>query len=799
MVTLPELDSYSDSTRERFSNYSSVYALYLKHLDRPANNLSDEIRKAKHRHWLKCALASFTEAETTENICRYWSQETEELLKRAWDHCVPDSDQVALLAFGKLGSFELNLSSDIDIVFVKENGCQIENLQASIQHFIKLVGENTSFGFAYRVDTNLRPGGNQSPLVPSKQNFYNFYDEYLEAWHRLSFIRMRPLFKKNKLSEDILSYCQKRCFPRRLDFSVIDEIKSIRSKINFQWRKAHEPFDIKIHPGGIRDIELYIHSLQVIYGGRNPVARIAMISPALKALVEVGVLKESDAEVLHEHYWRLRKLENMIHIRDDQHTYLAVAKTLAAIDSPELSEAALLKIFDSTEKRLGDFFVPPEAPNEKAILDEKGFSAESRRAIEKIESLDSPSMKKQGVHGLKRQILQRYIGHVQEIALDVDLSIQIFQDFIFAIKSKTSVFHLLARNPALLENLAWLFSISPYVGQILCRRPELIDSFALGQVVIQSDDDTETLWENLVDYKLLGQLVAIIYLIKSKDTQKYFHQLSEQADFIVSQLQQHLNKSANNRDIEVLCLGKWSGRELGIQSDLDFVFLTEGLPTPEQVKLARRMITLLTNRSNAGRLYDIDLRLKPNESAGPLILEKERFFKFIRSEAQPWQKQAYLRSRLINENNFYFTKHFNDLRISVEESKKLEELHGKILTHPSERMIDVKTCRGGLIDTEFSIQRHVLLQSVAPKNSSTQELLKCCNQAEVWSQTVLQNYDFLRMFEQIFQICNASSSTKVSIKNHNLERVSKILNSPDVFEKLRVTVLAQSELLKSLA
>lgn len=798
MVTLPSLESYSDKTLGEAKKYSPVIQQYLHQLSRKPSNYSDQVRIKKHGHWLECALATFTKQASPEEVCLFWSQKTDELLKDVWNHHDIPTKDVSLLCFGKLGSNELNLSSDIDIVFVRSNLSDGPSINTKVKAFIKTLSENSSFGFAYRVDLDLRPGGNNSPLVPTKKHFYNFYDEYLEAWHRLSFVRMRPLFNEGKLNEDLLSYCQKRSFPKRLDFSVIQEIKNVRSKIAFQWRKAQEPLDLKLHPGGIRDIELYIHSLLVIYGGRNPELKVSRMNAAITELAKVQAIGSNEEKFLREFYWKLRKIENLIHIKEDQHTYLLQKNTIEQLSQFNISESSLINELKESEKIIESFFQDHEPDKTSQPINLETFNDSSQKAIAQIRNLKSTSIKKHGIEQLKEEILAYYIHETEKISIDQDLAIQAFRDFILAIKSKSSIFHLLSRHKELLTDLAWLFSISPFVGQLLCRRPELIDSFALRQVAIDKNGDLEALWENLIDYKMLGQLMAIIHLFKKSDAPGYFRQLSEQADFIVQELLSRLSQQQKSAPLEVLTLGKWSGFELGIRSDLDFVFLSEQEPDMAQIKVARRVMTLLTSRSNAGRLYDIDLRLKPNENAGPLILHKPAFFDFIANKAEHWQKQAYLRSRLIGTNGFYLKQHFNLLRLNDEEIAQLDAIHDRLLSRPTSSLIDVKSNYGGLIHTEFTIQKLYLKQSQPPQKTSTLHLAESLDIESNIKRELKSNYNFLRKFEQILQICNDSSSTKVSPTSSGLSRIAKVMGDDDIFNSLARVIDEQWHILKSL-
>lgn len=798
MVTLPELDTYSQTEKEALSRHSPIFHHYYGLLKRKPISFSDKIRIEKHQSWLKCALATFTKKVSTEEVCLFWTQESEKILQQTWSECDLGDQSVCLLGFGKIGSRELNLSSDIDIVLVRSNDSDSTSINRNVKKFISLLSEKTAFGFCYRIDLDLRPGGDLSPMVPTKENFFSYFNEYLEAWNRISFIRMRPILGDKVLGKQLADYCQPLAYPRRLDFSIIQEIKSIRSKINIQWRRANEPLDIKLCPGGIRDIELYIQSLQVIYGGKEPLLQTSSITDALSKLQQIGALKNEEKDFLCQFYWQLRSIENLIHVSEDIHTYRLEPRFWESAGETGTSSSELNLNLEKSHKIVSDFFDVAGAQTPQVAFDIASLSKSSQKAIHDIQNLKSHSLKKSQTDELKNRILNQFLEHLESLALDRELALQSFRDFIFSIKSKSSIFHLLDRYPKLVENLARLFSISPFVGQLLSRRPELVDSYALGQVAIDDTSDIEILLESLVDFKLLGQLSAVTQLFKTNDIDNYCLHLSQQADLIIGKLLTWLKQEFKSEPPAVLCMGKWSGFEMGVQSDLDFVFLTDEKPTPIQIKMARRLINLLTNHSKAGKLYNIDLRLKPNESAGPLILQKESFYDFIRQKADPWQRQAYLRSRLISHADFFLTERFENLRISPIEKMELDKLHLGLLTSNQRNSIDIKSCMGGIIHTEFTLQKLCLLNSKPPKLSSTREIINILDQEPGLKGAILNKYQKLRMIEQTLQICNDNSRTKVSQNQSNLSRVTQILGFKDLFSELRNLVTDQQKLLKAL-
>ena len=797
MVSLPELDSYSEKERVVFFQYSATLEHYFNLSRKPAKEFNDQIRAQKHDRWLQCAFAALSQKASTQEICQFWTEQTEEILKKVWKHCDLDKYVVSFLAFGKLGSRELNLSSDIDIVFVRGENEENLKLLKQIKKFIQILSENNTMGFCYRVDTSLRPGGDSSPLLPSQRQFFNYFDEYTEAWNRVSFVRMRPLMGPGQLNEEIRLYCQGLAFPRYLDFSVVEDIKNLRSKIQYQWKQGLKPLDIKFHPGGIRDIELYIQALQVIYGGKHPGLQNSSITLAMGELRKQAILDERQFGFFSKFYWQLRTFENWIHIDGDKHTYTMIPDQFFKKAPSIMDEKELLDSLVKSNGFINHFFVEGENHGD-FDFDFKNLNEFSQKAVEEILKIQSQPLKKRKLENRKKRILNRFLEASHRIAIDGDLAIQSFRDFILAIRSRSSIFYLLDRHEELVENLAWLFSISPYIGQILCRRPGLVDSFALGHVEIHKGDNMETLIDDFIDYKLLGHLVSIIYFLKNDEIDTFTRQLSGHADVIASGFLKHL-KNQFGEDLDILCMGKWSGFELGVHSDLDFVFLTDNIPNRGQVKIARRFINLITSMTKAGRLYNVDLRLKPNESAGPLLVSKQQLMDFLGASAQAWQKQAYLRSRILGQKRYYFQDRMERLALVDNDKKELEEIQRKLFSQTDFRFIDTKYSPGGLLHSEFTAQKLVLIQNTNPRGPDTCSLIESLELESEQMDSWVRHYQWLRKFEQILQICNHSPSTKVLKKKPNLWRVGRILKSEVSLKILEEALEKHSRFLKNLS
>ena len=177
MVTLPQLSEYSEKEQNELIHLSPIYSHYLKIAQKPQKDFQDILRAEKHKYWLECAFATMLDRFHPESVCQYWSFHAEKLIQKTWDYYLKDEPALTVLAFGKLGSKELNLSSDIDIAFVKNSDSEYSSeTPAKLKNFIKALSEVRPTGFAFRVDNSIRPGGESGSFLPNQNAFFNFYD-----------------------------------------------------------------------------------------------------------------------------------------------------------------------------------------------------------------------------------------------------------------------------------------------------------------------------------------------------------------------------------------------------------------------------------------------------------------------------------------------------------------------------------------------------------------------------------------------------------------------------------------------
>src|SRR3990167_2402306 len=254
-------------------------------------------------------------------------QKTEELLQTL--HGNPEGSTFTVLAMRKLGSEELNFSSDVDLVYfyTSSNGTTQKTNIENHKYFILLAKKLTEFlseitedGFVYRVDLDLRPGGALSPIVQSMEGMKTYYESYGETWERLAFIRCRSIAGDRDQGEKLLQHLHPFVYRRYLDYSTVESIGVLKSRIAREVVRYGER-NIKLGSGGIREIEFYIQVLQLIHGGRNKVLQNVHTFQAIPALQNAGLILEEVAKTLTSAllFWRL--LEHRLQLADERQSH----------------------------------------------------------------------------------------------------------------------------------------------------------------------------------------------------------------------------------------------------------------------------------------------------------------------------------------------------------------------------------------------------------------------------------------------------------------------------------------------
>lgn len=741
LSNIPCLDSYTPAElKELQVPLGNSYFLKLN---------KDSIFTKRHSAWLTCALATITNKAPPKDICLYWSHTADQIITEVFQKFC-DTKNLAVFALGKLGAEELNLSSDVDLIFVCKE--LTEATVKQVRSFQNFLSQQTELGFLFRCDLELRPGGKSAPIASTVDQFLDYYGNYGETWERIAMVRCRFVCGNIEVKNEISPFLKKFIYRKHLDFALFEDLKSLREKIQKAVKVDSESIHLKLVPGGIRDIELFINSLQVIHGGKNPQLQVTNTDTAFERILAEKILPDHELRFFKELYWRLRFLENFVQAQHDQqtHSIKKVGQYPAPVQSALIKiEKDLLESSRIVAGLLGNI--------DRPTLNDLGNEFQ--------QALDIPILSRHKERDQKTRdvFISKFSEALDKTSGDRRLAITLLNEFITAVRAKSGLFSLLAREPKLAEDLAWLFGSSPYLARILCLRPELLDSFVYRTQHLQRDE-IDILLEQLLEKRLLGEIIQGTEFLKNRNVVSLFNNLTTMTDEIVSEV----SNAVGANELKILALGKWGGEELGFRSDLDFLFVTNTEPEEKHFKLARRLISRLTEPHKGGSLFSIDMRLKPSGQGGPMIVSEKSLTEYIQKMSKPWERQAYLKCRGLHWSAKKITEACYAQPISPAEMTELNSIRQKLIK-PSDS--DLKYREGGMLDIELSIQTYLLKNQLMAPGPSTLNMFEVVPGFE----KLKMNYLELRKIEQLSHLLSTVTDFDLRcLFRENLEYLNQL-------------------------
>ena len=810
MVALPRVGDYSASEIAEMRAASPAFAHYESLLLNPS---LDHLHRERHDAWIECVLAEFFNKAPTADICSYWSTTADRLVRRAWSEAGLDTLACALFALGKHGAEELNLSSDIDVLLVAEASAA-PTIEKKLRTFQSRLQKNSDSGFCYRLDFDLRPGGTMGPIITTLSQFQDYYWSQGETWERLAMVRLRPIAGPAVIVDQVMDLARRFSFRKFLDFTLLEDLKALRSQVHQKgFARVEGEIHLKLEIGGIRDIELFTHSLLILNGGKLPELRTRSTTEALRLLAAKDLLKAEESSFLLESYWYFRHLENLVQSIEDRQTHSFKTAHPPARTSPNETQTLkerMKRVDQIVSTLLGQIdleivHLPNSSETQDEWLKNLGFSEEVRHeSWPQLIQATALSHKNDRDERARREFLYSFVEKLAEQpGEDRDLGFRILVDFVRSTRAKATFFTTLLRSPRLMQDLARLFCLSPYLGMILAARPELLDNFIL-QVDEKWSTEFETLIAQMSERKLLTEIWAANHFLSDHSLSALFDRITTTADQITLQLLKHLKGEFPKARVKLLALGKWGGRELGLRSDLDFVFITPEAPVEDDFKVARRFISRLTDPLKGGSLYDVDLRLRPSGQSGAILVSRESLFDYWLNRAEAWERQAYTRTRALEpdeelDKSLLFKKSLND-----EDLAELKRIRGLLLKNPSDSKIDLKYAPGGLLDIEFVAQTALLKLQITPMSqvadtfaNSTVGMIQNLMAADAsWKKlgaSAIRTYETLRRFEQSLQLASAHKTSVLEKSNAAFKKFSSLIKlDPDSSWELVAQTLRES-------
>ena len=759
------------------------------------------LREAKHRAALTIGIADIAGTWSLQQItgalsdfaaealgasCRFLLREMHDKGDLALpDPDIPENDSgLIVLGMGKLGARELNYSSDIDLILLYDQDTVPVTGQDGLQHLftrfarnlVALMDERTKDGYVFRTDLRLRPDPGATPPAISVLAAEMYYESTGQNWERAAMIKARPVAGDEQAGLAFLDILRPFMWRKSLDFAAIQDIQSIKRQINAHRGGAEiavAGHNIKLGRGGIREIEFYAQTQQLIWGGRDPDLRVPATLSAIERLVAAGHVSEEACSDLKDAYEFHRRVEHRLQMIDDRQTHelpedevalenLAVFLgfeglkdfTEALVGHLKCVETHYAALFED-EADLGGpgnlvFTGADDDPDTLKTLSEMGF-AEPATVSSTVRTWHTGRYR--AVRSARaRELLTELVPAILDAfsaSPNPDLALRRFNEFLEGLPAGVQLFSLFSAHPGLFDLVAEIMGAAPRLAGWLSRYPILLDGVLgrdffdfvpgreemaaiLAEAAGQARDfqdflDIQRRWANdgifqIGAHMLRGRLTPV----------DASGPLSDIADTcLISLLPEIESEFAETHgrvpegEMAVVAFGKLGSREMTPGSDLDLLFVYDCPPDTDQSdgkrplspgqyysRLCQRFIGAVTAPTGEGRLYEVDMRLRPAGSAGPIASSLEAFTKYQETDAWTWEHQALTRARVVCAEGDLGEKFDKVVRSVLTAPRDADDLAGEVgemcarmrKEHRADDIWLVKHIPGGMVDIEFIAQ-----------------------------------------------------------------------------------------------
>ncbi len=774
----------------------------------PRADLASALRSARRRAALFIALADIAGAWQVERVTGALSAFADAAINAALAHVLREAAGngqfkpldpaqplqdcgVVVIGMGKLGARELNYSSDVDLIVLFDPervspppGIDIgREMQRIVRRFVALLSERTPDGYVLRVDLRLRPDPGSTPLAISTNAAETYYETLGQNWERAAMIKARPVAGDLEAGHIFVTRLKPYVWRKHLDFAAIQDIHSIKRQINAH--KGHEAIalhghDIKVGRGGIREIEFFAQTQQLIWGGRLPEVRMAATCPALRALAAAGRTETDAVEELIAAYRFLRRLEHRIQmVADEQRHNLPLDEPgfgriarFMGYDDPRAFGAELTGHLERVERRYAALFEDAPAlgsgegnlvftgteddPDTLHTLGSLGFAEPSPIAacIRGWHHGRIRAMRSTRARELLTELTPALLRALGQTA-NPDAAFMKFNEFLSNLPAGVQLFSLFYSNPGLLGEVAEVMGSAPRLAEQLSRRPGLLEGMLTGDFdaalppCLSLVAELDRLLANAQDFQDMLDLVRRfvhdrqfqvgMQLLRIKvGAPAATAMLSDIAEAALLALLPRVEAEfARSHGVvpdgshAVLALGKLGSRELTFESDLDLVFVYDtphGLDAMSDgerplaasqyyARLSQRLVGAVTAMTPEGRLYEIDTRLRPSGSAGPVASEIGAYLRYQFEAAWTFEHMALTRARVLAGSPALARRLDDGIKAVLTRPRDLDRLAVDVADMrtrvEAERGTNnpwmIKHSRGGQLDVEF-IAQYLLLR-----------------------------------------------------------------------------------------
>jgi [glutamine synthetase] adenylyltransferase / [glutamine synthetase]-adenylyl-L-tyrosine phosphorylase len=722
-----------------------------------------------------------------------------------------------LIAMGKHGAHELNYSSDIDISVFYEpellpvaQGVEPREFAVRLTTGVAtLMQERTSDGYVFRVDLRLRPDPSSTPPAVPVAAAMDYYETVGQNWERAAFIKARACAGDVPRGRAFIEELQPFVWRRNLDFAAIADIHSIKRQIHVHKvdeRLQAKGCDLKLGHGGIREVEFYVQTQQLILGGRNPDLRECRTVDALAALTRAGHVEPEAAAELTEAYRTLRFLEHRAQMLADHQTHKLPENdderrriaALAGEGSLRAFDASVTRLLKRVNRRYGELFAEDEDLSSRfgsLVFTGVEDDPETLATLKRMGFSDPPQVAaaiRAWHHGRinatrterGRELFTRLAPRLLEAAHASgapDEAFRRFSDFFAGLNSGVQVQSLFLAQPKLFELIVEVLAFAPRLASVLGRRPAAMDAMldpgffqplatgearaAIGAAAALADDfegamDAVRRAHRDVSFRIGVQVMS--GLASAAEAGPAFADL---ADGCIQGLAQAALREVERLagrlegDVAVVALGKCGSREMTAGSDLDlmtFYRAPDGALSSLKGwaaetfygRFTQRLVAALSAPTAEGGLYEVDLRLRPSGTKGPVAVSAAAFETYYRGEAETWELLALTRARAAWATSAAFGA---EVTAAIEAALRrprdpartavdVLDMRGLMeAERPAAGFWDLKLAPGGLVDIEFVAE---FLQIVhaghgGPLRAHTGEALAACSDAHLADEKAL--------------------------------------------------------------
>jgi glutamate-ammonia-ligase adenylyltransferase len=630
-----------------------------------------------------------------------------------------DGSGYIVLALGKMGAFELNYSSDIDLMVFYDPDAPA--LKADFepapffvrltQRLVKLLQERTGDEYVFRTDLRLRPDPASTPIAISTAAAASYYESSGQNWERAALIKARPCAGDIAAGERLLNDIAPFVWRKYLDFAAIADVQAMKQQVHAYRGHAEiavEGHNIKLGRGGIREVEFFAQTQQLIAGGRNPQLRDRDTLTTLDRLTDGGWVDAATRDDMRDAYLFLRSVEHRLQMVNDEQTQSLpdaraelerFAHFLGFKDRDSFAKV-LVGHLEKVQRHYDGLFAMAPAPEQPKL--EFSADADDRRTLDRLVKmgfkapLETSARVRRWLSGeyrsLKSEAARETLTELLPLLLErfarmdnPDAALVPFDDFLVNLHNAPRLLSMLRQNPSLISLIATLIGTAPRLADTLARTPQVMDALVephffgvLPDAAALSARLQQALAEARYDEDLLERirmfglehmfLIGVRILSGTVTAAQAGGAFARLADVVIravhravadnfAQAHGHLRGEAS----AVLALGKLGGHEMTATSDLDLIVVydfDEASPDSDGARslygaqyfarLTQRLINALTAQTNYGALYQVDMRLRPSGRSGPVATQIGGFAEYQDREAWTWEHMALTRARVVS-------------------------------------------------------------------------------------------------------------------------------------------------------